>query len=626
MPNELITVIYFLMWYALIALAILYMVFGLDDLFFDVCYWFQYAKQRFFGHQKEPFFHEKLIVKEEQSIAILIPCWHESQVIGKMLNHNYHAIDYERYHFFVGVYPNDHDTAAEVKEVARELKNVHCVIGHAPGPSSKAENLNTIYQHVKSFEQQLGQTFDIFVLHDSEDVIHPMSLKLYNYLIPNYDMIQLPVFPLATRFWNMTHWLYAEEFSENHTKDIVVRSALNGHIPSAGVGTAFSRSVLQHLEDPNTHVPFSVDSLTEDYRISLLIRVRRFKQLFVSRHLVRTQWQKRRFFRKGYRKKVIKEMVATRALFPMQYKNSVRQKARWIVGIAFQEWDHSKWPKGWGLRYTLAHDRKSLLTHFINGSSYAVFFFWLFYSKWAFTKPEFPALYEQFHLHPACWWLMWFVLIIMLERLAQRMIATRRIYGWRPLLLSIPRAFYGNVLNFHAVLRAYKLYYFAPKRNQTMPTQLHWDKTEHAFPEYESLTPYRRKLGELLVELGYISQAQLHEALIEQEKKGESLGEILCRFNRITPHQLTHVLSIQYNLQLFPKSNLALAQNQCKTKIKKKLYKWLLRQGISPVAVDESGKTLTLAIEDPTNQLLLKKAVGHVSPYQVKFVMIDVEA
>ena len=31
------------------------------------------------------------------------------------------------------------------------------------------------------------------VLHDSEDVLHPLELKFFNYLLPRKDMIQLPV-------------------------------------------------------------------------------------------------------------------------------------------------------------------------------------------------------------------------------------------------------------------------------------------------------------------------------------------------------------------------------------------------------------------------------------------------
>ena len=290
----------------------------------------------------KPLTYEQLAEKEEQMIAVLIPCWHEAGVIGSMLKHNCYSMDYSNYYFFVGVYPNDPETVNEVQEVANLIKNVRCVIGTTPGPTNKAANLNGIYNYVREFEKELNRSFSIFVFHDSEDIIHPMSFKLYNYLMPRKEMIQIPVFPLEINYWNFTHWLYADEFSENHTKDIIVRESIRGHVPSAGVGTAFSRYTLKLLEDPTTRTPFSTDSLTEDYRTSLAIRIRGLKQIFVTETIVRMKWRPRGFFRKGYVQKPTREYIATRALFPLEYTKAVRQKARWIIGIVFQEWQHTK--------------------------------------------------------------------------------------------------------------------------------------------------------------------------------------------------------------------------------------------------------------------------------------------
>ena len=94
-----------------------------------------------------------------------------------MLKHNCYSIDYTNYYIFVGVYPNDPDTVAEVQGVAKQMKQVQCVIGEKPGPTNKAANLNSIYTFIKSFEKTLPAPFEIFVFHDSEDVIHPLSFK-----------------------------------------------------------------------------------------------------------------------------------------------------------------------------------------------------------------------------------------------------------------------------------------------------------------------------------------------------------------------------------------------------------------------------------------------------------------
>jgi hypothetical protein len=52
----------------------------------------------------------------------------------------------------------------------------------------------------------------------------------------------------------------------------------------------------------------------------------------------------------------------------------------------------------------------------------------------------------------------------------------------------------------------------------------------------------RTRLGEILISEGYITEEQLHEALSEQNLR---IGELLLRGGRITAHQLNHSLERQ---------------------------------------------------------------------------------
>ena len=589
-----------------------------------IYYWVRYVWRVWKMRHYEPLTYEKLIAQKEQYVAVMIPCWHEANVIATMLKHNCYSIDYNNYYLFVGVYPNDPETVAEVQSVAKLNMHVQCVIGKTPGPTNKAANLNGIYTFIKAFEGTLNKHFTIFVLHDSEDVIHPLSFKLYNYLIPRKDMIQIPIFPLEVKYRNFTHWLYADEFAENHTKNIIVRESIRAHVPSAGVGTAFYRKALELLENPETGLPFSTDSLTEDYRTSLALRVHHLKQIFVTQYVIRMQWHKRRFFRRGYVQKPVKEIVAVRALFPLEYVKSVRQKARWIIGIVFQEWSDGQWPKEWRIRYTLAHDRKSFITHFINGFGYFFFMFWLIYSIFTYAHPEYPTLQEGFNAHPWVWWLIIIATLMMCERLIQRTISTYRIYGFLPACLVIPRAFYGNILNLHVLIRAYRIYFSAPK-NKSTSNQPVWDKTEHQFPGRHLLVPYRKRLGDLLLDNSLISEEQLRQAIFEQQKTGERLGWILCRLNFISNTQLVHILSTQYNLPLLSQQQLNEARDRCLPLVSKKIRQWLLRHGLSPVKVDEAKKIITIAIDDPTNELLLGKIINYLLPYKTEFMLTTMD-
>jgi adsorption protein B len=629
MPNELILFIYFIMWYLLVIFSCLFFLSGLDDLFIDIYYWIRYAYRLWKYRHSPPLTYQRLNDKPEQWVAVLVPCWHEAGVISTMLRHNCNSIDYKNYYIFVGVYPNDPSTVADVQSVADEIYHVKCVIGETPGPTNKAANLNGVYRYVKSFEQTLGVTFDIFIFHDSEDIIHPLSFKLYNYLCPQNHMIQIPIFPLSVPYSNFTHWVYADEFSEIHTKDIIVREAIRGHVPSAGVGTAFSRHALKVLEDPVAKTPFSTDSLTEDYRTSLSLRLKNLKQIFVTQRITHMQWRKAGLFRKGYVQKPIREYIATRALFPTEYTKAVRQKARWIIGIVFQESRNIKWPKQWSVRFTLSHDRKAFLTHFINGVGYFVFLFWILYSLITRSSPSYPSLQEQFNLHPWVWEMILFVTLIMLERMLQRAIGIWRVYRELiPALLSIPRVFYGNIINLHAVLRAFNVYYSTPKAQTTTGgTKLPvWDKTDHHFPGSHILTPYKIKLGELLLKKKLISEKHLIEAVTEQRRTGERLGSILCRLGRVTEHDILEVLAEQFHLDIIKKSQLSITDKSLLAALPDSLSRWLIKNQIQVVEVIPDIKLIKIAINDPTNEPLIAKVISAIEPYKAEFLLVDPDA
>lgn len=622
MPSDILIFFYFIMWYFLLGMSILFIISGLDDFFIDVYYWTDHFYRKWKYRHEPPLTYQKLINRKEQLIAVLLPCWHEAGVIGTMLQHNCSSIDYQNYHIFVGVYPNDPQTVADVQSVASKNPHVHCVINQDPGPTNKARNLNFVYQYIKDYERTTQQIFDIFVFHDSEDIIHPRSFLLYNYLMPKMEMIQIPILPLARPYLNFTHWMYADEFAENHTKDMIVREQIHGHVPSAGVGTAFARQTLELLEDPETKCPFAIDSLTEDYRTSLLISMYKLRQAFVFQKVSRLVWVEKGIFRKRYVEEEQKEIIATRALFPLEYTKAVRQKTRWIIGIVFQEWNHTKWPKSWKLCYTLAHDRKGAVTHFINGFGYLLFLFWVCYSYFTFDKPEYPTLQEQFNLHPWVWWLIIIVSILMLDRIAQRVIAMLRVYGPIPALLAIPRTFYVNLLNLHALIRAYLIYFSTPKTN-TSAKQPAWDKTDHHFPGSHILTPFKKRLGDMLVDEKIITAEQLREFIVEQSDTGERLGHLLVRKQIISKHKLLELLSIQYKLDLFPENKLLEFKSHCIDQIPKPILQWLEKKKVVPVGFDAHRQSIVLAITDPTNELLIEKTINYIQPLKAKFVIIE---
>jgi bacteriophage N4 adsorption protein B len=227
-------------------ILVIFFLSGADDLFIDLNFICRSLFRRFFVLPK----HKRLSIDDlravpEQPVAVMVPAWDESAVIRRMLENTLRILEYSNYHVFVGTYPNDPDTAHEVDSICGSFPNVHRTVCPKDGPTNKADCLNWIYQGIRVFEKENDIAFEIFLMEDCEDIVHPLSLKLFNRLIPRKDMVQLPVFPLETQWYNFTSGHYIDEFAENHSKDLWVRERLAKGIPAAGVGCAFSRASLE---------------------------------------------------------------------------------------------------------------------------------------------------------------------------------------------------------------------------------------------------------------------------------------------------------------------------------------------------------------------------------------------
>ncbi|WP_343039917.1 glycosyltransferase [Sphingomonas piscis] len=272
--------------------------------------------------------------------AIFIPAWDEAMVIGPMLRATLTRFDYPNYKLFVGYYRNDPATASAIAAVADP--RVEAVMVDVDGPSTKADCLNHLYDALLAFETVTGDSAKAVVLHDAEDVVHPLELKLFSLLIDRAGVIQLPVLPLVDPSSNWVSGHYCDEFAEAHTKDLVVREAIGASVPLAGVGCAIARAPLAKLAAAHEGRPFADGSMTEDYEMGLRIGRLGLKTMFVRIPAMPGD----------------RSVVASRGHFPATIGAAVRQKARWLGGIALTGWDRLGWQGGWGDRWMLLRDRR----------------------------------------------------------------------------------------------------------------------------------------------------------------------------------------------------------------------------------------------------------------------------
>ena len=199
-------------------------------------------------------------------MAVFVPAWDEAPVIANMLRHTLRAFGNADFRVYVACYPNDPATIEAVRAVQDE--RITMVVGREPGPTCKADNLNRLWDRMVRDEAEEGRRFKAVILHDAEDVVHSAELRLFDSLIEQHDLVQLPVVPIVDRESRWIAGHYLDEFAEAHGKEMVVRGALGAALPSAGVGCAISRAALAEIA-ARRGAPFDVGSLTEDYELGL---------------------------------------------------------------------------------------------------------------------------------------------------------------------------------------------------------------------------------------------------------------------------------------------------------------------------------------------------------------------
>ena len=442
---------------AIFFLALSYLCLSMDDFLLDCFFYARGIWRKMRGLDHKPLTVEDLGKKSQARIAVFIPCWHEAEVVEHMLSLALQKIDYKRYEIFVGVYPNDPQTQAKVDAICARTAQVRKVVNPSPGPTTKAQNLNSMFTRMRDVEGD--DPFEIVVLHDVEDVIHPLSLKLYNKFMPEKDMVQIPVFPLPRGMRRFTTWTYADEFTENHMKDMVVREAIGAFVTSAGVGCAFNRSSLDILGRVRNGMIFRDNALTEDYQLSLDMKLHGFSSAFVKEIPLGAA-----------------EHIATRAFFPDDLHAAIRQKSRWVTGICLQAWQMQGWKGSLAVRYALYRDRKGMFGHFACVLGYPVMALAFALSAWHSADPH--VVVAVFRHAAVIFGSLYTVIALAAWRIAQRAVQVGRIYGPRAALFSILRFPWGNLINGCAVFSAVYIYMIARIRREP----LRWAKTKHVFP------------------------------------------------------------------------------------------------------------------------------------------------
>jgi adsorption protein B len=305
-------------------------------------------------------------------------------------------------------------------------------------------------------EKADGVRYKAVVIHDAEDIIHTAELRLFDRMIEHFDLVQLPVLPLINLQSRWVAGHYCDEFAEAHGRQLIVREMLGAGVPSAGVGCAIGRDAMERLALLSDGKPFDEDCLTEDYEIGLRLAQLGCRGAFVSIPAVPGGLP-----------------VSVRAHFPHRLGAAVRQKTRWMVGIALAGWDRLGWQGHWAELWMRLRDRRALLAAIILSAGYAALLLWGLSTAGHFiTLSAAPALPPMLVLllQINAWLLVW--------RAVMRFTSVRHFYGTREGLRAVLRIFPSNIIAMMAARRAL-VQYWRLLRGDTLA----WDKTHHIFPQ-----------------------------------------------------------------------------------------------------------------------------------------------
>lgn len=104
-----------------------------------------------------------------------------------------------------------------------------------------------------------------------------------------------------------------------------------------------------------------------------------------------------------------------------------------------------------------------------------------------------------------------------------------------------------------------------------------------------------KKLGELLMDAGLITLAQLDQALELQKDKGGLIGEILVQLKFTTEEDIAKTLTAQYGFAYLPLSNYEIEAELAKMIPERVANQYCL------IPIDRMSNNLTIAMSNPLN-------------------------
>lgn len=128
----------------------------------------------------------------------------------------------------------------------------------------------------------------------------------------------------------------------------------------------------------------------------------------------------------------------------------------------------------------------------------------------------------------------------------------------------------------------------------------------------------KKRIGQILIEQGYIDAEQLTEALEKQAETQELIGQILIELKYLSDEQLARGLAIQFGVKYTDLSDFQLDEDLMRELPDNliQMYRFL------PVSIDEETNTMTVVTFDPT-AVEMFDSIRVVTGYEVEYLLAE---
>jgi len=131
------------------------------------------------------------------------------------------------------------------------------------------------------------------------------------------------------------------------------------------------------------------------------------------------------------------------------------------------------------------------------------------------------------------------------------------------------------------------------------------------------MADHRKRLGEILMEKGMITEEELKECLEEQRLTKEFLGSILVKKKIVKEEDLMRALSKQFNLPYISLKEKYVDWNVCSK------FSHLVRSEEKALPIFQDDLTVTVAVSDPLDVLSISKFEELAKPKRLKVVLVS---